>query len=35
MFSQYVLIILWVGIIAIFAKRVQVNKKVLVEGVEE
>ena len=35
MFSQYVLILVWVGIVAFFAKRVQVNKKVLVEGVEE
>lgn len=35
MFSQYVLILVWVGIVAFFAKRVQVNKKILVEGVEE
>ena len=35
MFSQYVLILVWIGIVAIFAKRVQVNKKILVEGVEE
>ena len=35
MFSQYVLILVWTGIVAVFAKYGQVNKTVLVDGVEE
>lgn len=35
MFSQYVLILVWTGIVAVFAKYGQVNKKELIDGVEE
>lgn len=35
MFSQYVLILVWVGIATIFAKYAHVNKTVLIEGKEE